>query len=64
MVNYLSVQDQLVNRIIKLIPSHPEILVMKEYQDLFDIEEFNCSDLAPKLTDVQWALSKAKILHI
>jgi len=64
MENYNYVGDELLNRILKLIPQHKEILEMAEPFDLFKIKEFECSDLQPSLAQAQWALTKAKLLYV
>lgn len=61
--SYASTADQLVERIVALIPTHPEILRMNSAWDLFTVPGFECSDLQPSLYQASWALSKARSIH-
>jgi len=60
MLNYESTGNELADRILALIPSHPEILEMDDAWGLFKVDGFSCDDLAPSLAQAQWALSNAK----
>ena len=60
---YTSTAEQLRDRIVALIPDHPEILEMVEAFDLFKVEGFQCKDLDPSLAQAQWALSAAKLAY-
>ncbi len=55
--------DELVSRILKLIPTHPEILTMTEASDLLKIEGFMCDDIEPSYAQAQWSLGRAKQLY-
>lgn len=57
---YQSTADELVKRIVALIPTHPEILKMSDPFALLSIDGFECDDLQPSLFQAQWALAKAK----
>jgi len=59
-MSYESVADELVGRIAALIPSHPEIITMKDVWSLFDVPGFKCDDLQPSLFQASWALTKAQ----
>ena len=59
-VGYESVANTLKDRIVALIPDHPEILTMKDAGDLFQIEGFECGDLEPSFYQASWALSHAQ----
>lgn len=50
----------MVDRILALIPMHPEILEFSSPFRLFDIPEFSCSDLNPTLAQAWNALVTAK----
>ena len=60
---YGAVADELTKRITALIFDHPEVLELKSAFDLFDIEDFECSDLEPSYMQAAWTLAKAKGLH-
>lgn len=64
MTDYEGTAQKLVERIVALIPTHPEILEMRSPWDLFHVPEFECSDLAPSLAQAQWALARAKRLSV
>ena len=51
---------ELVDRILALIPDHPEILEMKNPRDLFEIEGFECADLELEYNQAAWAFGRAK----
>jgi hypothetical protein len=59
-VSYESTADQLVSRILALIPVHQEILTMASGWDLLKVQGFKCDDLSPSLFQVHWALATAK----
>ena len=61
--SYGATADALTERIIALIPEHPEILELKSAFGLFDIDGFKCDDLEPSYMQAAWALAKAKGLH-
>jgi hypothetical protein len=61
--HYTATADELVNRILALIPKHPEILTIESPFGLFDIEGFKCNDLEPTLAQAGWALGKARQQH-
>lgn len=58
---YTSCAEKLRDRIVALIPAHPEILELNDAWDLFKIEGFKCDDLGPSLAQADWALSAAKL---
>ena len=57
---YESVAHELRDRILALIPHHPEILEMDSVWDLFDVDGFKCDDLGPSLAQAGWAFVAAK----
>lgn len=57
---YTSIADKLVERILTLIPEHPEILGLDSAWDLFNVPGFTCSDLGPTLAQAGWALAEAQ----
>jgi hypothetical protein len=60
---YDKTSEALVERIERLVPSHPEILEMRNPFDLFSIAEFDCADLAPSLYQGSEALKEVKRRH-
>ncbi len=58
--NYAATADTLVERIVALIPQHPEILEMSDPWKLFKVEGFDCKDIGPSLFQASWALARAK----
>ncbi len=58
--NYENTANELVDRILKLIPKNPQILEITDVFKLFKISGFKCDDLDPTLYQAQWALAKAK----
>ena len=59
---YEGIADELTNRILVLIPAHPEIMTIESPCDLFKINGFTCKDLGPSLAQAFGALSKARLL--
>jgi hypothetical protein len=59
-MTYEGIANTLVERIMKLIPAHPEILDLKDAWGLFGIDGFDCSDLDPSLAQACSALIEAK----
>ena len=59
-MTYAQTAELLVDRIVALIPSHPEILTMDEPWPLFKIAEFKCDDLQPTYAQACAALAEAK----
>jgi hypothetical protein len=59
-MDYETTANELSNRILALIPEHPEILEIEDAFYLFYIEEFQCNDLQPSMAQAQWALRNAK----
>lgn len=57
---YEAVGHELRDRILALIPEHPEIMELEDTFDLFAIEGFDCSDLKPSLAQAGWALGAAR----
>lgn len=60
---YYRVLDELLERIEKLIPTHPEILDLDDAWGLLKIPGFDCSDLDPSLAQASAALAEAKQRH-
>jgi hypothetical protein len=58
--NYEATANELTNRILALIPDHPEILSIDSPWALFKVPGFNCNDLDVTLAQAQCALSVAK----
>jgi hypothetical protein len=50
----------LKDRILALIPAHPEILTIDEPWGLFQIPGFDCRDLQPSCAQAGWAFGRAK----
>lgn len=50
----------LSERILALMPSHPEILETRDPFELFDIDAFYCKDLGPSAGQASIALQEAK----
>jgi len=59
-LDYNGISDELVRRIVALVPAHPEILTMRSAFDLFEVPGFECKDLAPSLAQAAAALGKAQ----
>ncbi len=57
---YNSTANQLSDRILSLIPDHPEILTLTDIWDLLEVPGFNCQDLSPSMYQAGWALAKAR----
>ena len=57
---YASTADELANRILSLIPAHPEIMTLASPFDLFKVDGFYCSDLSPSLFQASHALAAAR----
>lgn len=57
---YENVANELVNRILVLIPEHPEIMTIESPWDLFKVPGFKCDDLQPTLFQAGWALGRAR----
>lgn len=57
---YASVGHELRDRIVALIPDHPEILDLESCWDLFNVDGFKCDDLQPSMAQAGWALAAAK----
>lgn len=62
-MNYQTTAEELVNRILNLIPKNPQILNMTDVWDLFKVPEFQCDDIGPSLAQASWAFQEAKRLH-
>lgn len=56
---YESTGNILADRILKLIPEHPEILTIEGAFDMFKVEGFYCDDLQPSLGQATWAIGRA-----
>ena len=59
-VMYEANGNELADRILGMIPDHPEILEMESACDLFTIDGFDCSDLNPSLAQAGWAFNRAR----
>jgi len=57
---YEETANELVSRIMALIPEHPEILEMKSAWDLLKVDGFKCDDLQPSAAQAGWAFAQAK----
>ncbi len=57
---YSTTANALSDRILALIPDHPEIMQMTSPWDLFKVKDFKCSDLNPSMFQASWALNDAK----
>ena len=57
---YESTANILRDRIVALIPTHPEILDMDNAWDLLKIPDFDCKDLQPSAFQASWAFNAAK----
>ena len=58
--HYNDAANEISNRILALIPSHPEILELTDPFKLFQVPGFQCDDISPSFAQAAWALSKAK----
>ncbi len=63
MSGYGLTTQKLRDRILELIPEHPEILGINNPFDLFKIEGFDVSDLEPSLAQATVALASAKMKY-
>ena len=54
-MTYAGIANDLCDRIVALIPDHPEIMDMTSAWDLHGVEGFDCSDLRPSLFQATWA---------
>ena len=52
-----------MQRILDLIPAHPEIMRMERPHALFLIPGFHCNDFAPPLAQTYCALGKAQAVY-
>jgi hypothetical protein len=59
-IGYADTANTLVDRIVALLPAHPEILTFDSAWDLFKVDGFDCRDLSPSLAQAGWALVEAK----
>lgn len=60
---YETTAEQLRDRILALIPKHPEILEMNDCFKLFGVQGFHCDDLKPSLAQAGWAMRSAQRLY-
>jgi len=60
---YQATIEILYERIVKLLPQHPEILEMQSPFELFKIKEFNTLGLDTTLAQAVAVLSKIKAEH-
>ena len=58
--SYSSVRSTLRDRLLILIPRHPEILTLGSISGLLAIPEFEFTDLAPSRAQVAWSLAAAR----
>jgi hypothetical protein len=63
-INYEDTANQLMERILSLIPEHPEIMKMDSPWDLFKIEGLNYDDLAPSMAQADWAMQRAQQIYL
>lgn len=59
-MHYTDTANELTQRILALIPNHPDILQLTSPFDLFRVEGFKCDDLQPSLAQADWALRTAQ----
>ena len=57
---YRRTAEELGERILALIPDHPEILTLGSHWDLFKVPGFRCDDLGPSLAQASAALAWAR----
>lgn len=57
---YVGIANELQDRILALIPDHPNIMQLKDPWGLFKIPEFRCNDLGPSFSQASWALASAQ----
>lgn len=62
-MNYASTINALTERILALIPAHPEILTMNDSWQLFKVPGFSCGDLEPSMAQADGALGRAKAIY-
>lgn len=55
--------DTLTQRILALIPEHPEVLTLTDAWGLFKVPGFDCADLQPTMAQAYAALANAKAIH-
>lgn len=60
---YRFTADLLTQRILALIPEHPEILTLTDAWQLFKVPGFECADLQPSMAQADAALIIAKAIH-
>lgn len=60
---YEATANVLRDRIVDLIPGHPEILEMDDCYQLFNVPGFKCDDLNPSMAQASAALMSAKFVH-
>ena len=58
---YESIASELKDRILALIPAHPEILDLESAWGLRKIEGFECGDLNPSAAQAGWAINQARL---
>lgn len=59
-MNYESTANELANRILALLPDHPELRTSTDPWQLFKVPGFKCDDLQPSLAQAAWALGEAQ----
>lgn len=59
-MNYESTAEVLVQRILTLMPDHPDLQTMDDPWKLFGVKGFACSDLQPSAFQAGWALRQAQ----
>jgi hypothetical protein len=62
-LGYASTADELVRRILALMPQHPKLLTMDDPWQLFSVPGFSCVDLSPSMQQASWALKRAQALY-
>lgn len=55
--------DVLTQRILALIPAHPEILTFTNAWQLFKVPGFECRDLEPSMAQADGTLAKAQAIY-
>lgn len=56
--------ETFIERILAILPIHPEILESRDPWKLFDVEEFHCKDLDLTYAQAQLAFDEAIRLHL
>lgn len=63
MCSYVETTNKLTERILELIPTHPEILSFESPWELFKVDGFKSNDLDPSFMQADFALQAARKLY-